>query len=136
MAKKTHGEQDGEYLDSLESWADTLDYRPSHLVACPYPIPFDLDAHRPVLPQWYSTHNFTRFLSSDLHNRGKLLMANTSPVRFSIYSTLLDIAGIETNWLGRLPFLGRIRGVQPDLAGYPTGDDLGFAGLRHSGKLQ
>src|SRR5205085_10107519 len=37
-AKQARGEQDGEYLDSLESWADTLDFRPSNLIASPYPI--------------------------------------------------------------------------------------------------
>lgn len=98
-AKKTRGEQDGEYLDSLESWADVQDYRLSNLMASPYPIPFDTDSRRPTLPQWYSTHTFTRFLRDDLHNRGKLLMANTAPVRFSIYAGLLDVMGIETNWL-------------------------------------
>jgi hypothetical protein len=98
-AKKTRGDQDGEYLDSLEGWADTQDYRPSHLLTCPYPLPFDLDSRRPVLPQWYSTYAFARFLRDDLHNRGKLLMANTVPVRFSIYAPLMDAMGIEVNWL-------------------------------------
>jgi len=99
-AKRTRGEQDGEYLDSLEGWSDTQDYRPSNIAACPYPIPFDTDSRRPVLPQWYSTHAFTRFLSEDLHNRGKLLMANATPIKFAIYAPLLDVMGIEVNWLG------------------------------------
>ena len=101
-SKKTigeRGEQDGEYLDSLESWSDVLDFRPSNLYATPYPITFDTNTRRPVIPQWFSTHTFTRFLRDDLHNRGKLLFANTSPVRFTIFSPLLDVAGIEVNWL-------------------------------------
>ncbi len=90
---------DGEYLDSLESWSDTQDYRYDHLRACPYPIPFDTGSRQPVLPQWYSTHTFARFASADLHNRRRLLMANTTPVRFSIFAPLLDVMGIEVNWL-------------------------------------
>jgi hypothetical protein len=98
-AAHTRGVQDGEYLDSLESWGDMQDYRPSDIAASPYPIPFDPDSFRPVLPQWYSTHTFTRFLSEDLHNRGKLLMANSVPIRFSIFAPLLDLMGIEVNWI-------------------------------------
>jgi hypothetical protein len=99
-ARQERGDQAGEYLDSLESWGDTQDYRLSDIAACPYPIPFDTDSRRPVLPQWYSTHAFTRFLSEDLHNRGKLLMANTTPVNYTILAPLLDVMGIEVNWLG------------------------------------
>lgn len=99
-AKRTHGSQDGEYLDSLEGWSDVQDYRPSDIAANPYPLPFDTDSRRPVLPQWYSTHTFARFLRDDLHNRGKLLMANSVPIRFSVFAPLFDVMGIEVNWLG------------------------------------
>ena len=98
-ANKARGHLDGEYLDSLEGWADTQDFRPSHLQTCPYPIPFDVNDRLPVVPQWYATHTFTRFISQDLHNRNKLLMANSVPVRFAIYAALLDMMGIEVNWL-------------------------------------
>ena len=60
-AKRTRGDQDGEYLDSLEGWSDVQDYRPSNIAANPYPLPFDTDSRHPVLPQWYSTHTFARF---------------------------------------------------------------------------
>ncbi|HLK56704.1 MAG TPA: hypothetical protein VKU00_09075 [Chthonomonadaceae bacterium] len=103
MYGKAEGEmrgfQDGEYLDSLEAFTDTQDYRPSSIAFCPYPLTFDVDSRRPVVPEWFSIHAFTRFLRDDLHNRGKLLMANTTPVRFAIYAPLLDVMGIEVNWL-------------------------------------
>jgi len=76
-----------------------LDYRPSSLQASPYPIPFETDTRVPTVPQWYSTHAFTRFLRDDLHNRGKLLFANSVPIRYSIFAPLLDIMGIEVNWV-------------------------------------
>lgn len=98
-ADRTSGHLDGEYLDSLETWTDVLDYRLSNLRACPYPLPFDTVTHEPVLPQWYSVHAFTRALSDDLHNRDRLLFANSTPIRFSIFSPLLDVMGIEVNWI-------------------------------------
>jgi hypothetical protein len=96
---ETRGFQDGEYLDSLEGWSDVQDYRPGTIASCPYPLTFDVNSRRPVVPEWFSTHAFTRFLRDDLHNRGKLLMANSVPIRFSIYASLLDVMGIEVNWL-------------------------------------
>ncbi len=99
-AKRTRGDQDGEYLDSLEGWSDVQDYRASNIAACPYPLPFDTDSRHPVLPQWYSTFAFARYLRDDLHNRGKLLMANSVPIRFAVFAPLFDVMGIEVNWLG------------------------------------
>jgi hypothetical protein len=94
-----NGRQDGEYLDSLEGWSDVLDYRPESLAGSPYPLTFETDSRKPCLPQWYSTHCFARFLRDDLHNRGKLLMANSTPVKYTCFAALLDVMGIEVNWL-------------------------------------
>jgi hypothetical protein len=107
MANKFYGKAnapgnsglDGEYLDSLESWAETADYRPSHLLTCPYPLTFDRETRQPVVPQFFATYTFARFLRDDLRNRKKLLMANTTPVRFSVFAPLFDVMGIEVNWL-------------------------------------
>lgn len=98
-AKREKGELDGEYLDSLESWTEVLDFRASHLQTCPYPLTFDIETRAPVIPQFFAAYTFARFLRDDLHNRNKLLMANTTPVRFSIFAPLFDVMGIETNWL-------------------------------------
>ena len=97
--KDAKGTLDGEYLDSLEGWADTLDFRPSNLAALPYPPPFDTESRRAVVPQWFAAHTFVRFLRDDLHNRNKMLFANSVPIRFSIFAPLLDVMGIEVNWL-------------------------------------
>jgi hypothetical protein len=98
-ASRTQGVQDGEYLDSLESWSDVLDFRPENLAGSPYPLTFETDSRRTTLPQWFSTHTFTRYLRDDLHNRGKLLMANAVPIRYTVYTAILDVMGIEVNWL-------------------------------------
>jgi hypothetical protein len=94
-----HGRLDGIYLDSLESWTDTRDYRLSDLQACPYPLTFDSGLRKVCVPQWYWVHDFTRFVSADLHNRGRLLMANGTPESFCVFAPLLDVMGSEVNWL-------------------------------------
>lgn len=93
------GVQDGEYLDSIEGWSQWLDYRPESLRYSSYPLTFDTDTHRPVVPTWFSTCELTRFMSQDLRRRGKLLMANATPLRLHCFAPLLDVMGCERNWL-------------------------------------
>ncbi len=88
---------DGEYLDSLEAWADVSDYRPESLSATAAALTFDTDTFRPVLPTWFSVYEAAASLSRDLHRHGKLLMANSVPWRFSAFAPLLDVMGTETN---------------------------------------
>lgn len=88
---------DSEYLDSLEGWADTLDYRPESLRSAKYPLIFTPDDFRPVLPTWFSVYEATEAVSRDLHQRGKLLMANSTPWRFAAFGSRLDVMGTETD---------------------------------------
>ncbi len=93
------GMLDGEYLDSLEGWADVLDYRPESLRYAEASPTFSTDAHRPVVPTWFDVWSLARYMGEDLHRRGKLLMANSTPWRFWVFAPLLDVLGTETNWL-------------------------------------
>ena len=88
---------DGLYLDSLEAWADVLDYRPESLNASALPPAFTTDTFRPALPTWFSVYEDAAALSRDLHKHGRLLMANSVPWRFSAFLPLLDVAGTEAN---------------------------------------
>ena len=93
------GIQDGEYLDSIEGWAEVLDFRPESIRfarTCPT---FTTDEFRPVIPTWFSVWELAAFLREDLHRRGKLLMANATPWRIHAFAPLLDVLGTETNWL-------------------------------------
>ena len=91
-------EPDGVYLDSLESWSDTLDYGQRSLDASTLPLTFTPSSFRPVIPTWFSVYEDTHKLSTDLHKNGRLLMANSTPIKYSAFSPLLDVMGIETNW--------------------------------------
>jgi len=88
----------GEYLDSLEGWSDSLDFSPKSLAYSKAPPTFIRSGLVPVVPQWFSTYEIASFMSEDLRNRGRLLMANATPWRIWSFLPLLDVAGTETNW--------------------------------------
>lgn len=90
--------RDGEYLDSIEGWADVQDYRPEALKYSLAPPTFNTDTRRPVVPLWFSTCEMAAFMRDDLRRRGRLLMANATPWRFHAFLPLLDVAGTEVNW--------------------------------------
>jgi hypothetical protein len=77
--------------------ADVLDYNPASLNAAVLPLTFETDVNRPVVPTWFSVYEAAASLSRDLHAHGKLLMANAVPWRFTMFGSVLDIMGTETN---------------------------------------
>jgi hypothetical protein len=92
------GVQDGEYLDSIEGWADVLDFRAESIRHAASPPAFTTDGFRPVIPTWFSVWELASFMRDDLHRRGKLLMANSTPWRIHAFAPILDVMGTETNW--------------------------------------
>jgi len=92
------GTLDGEYLDSLEGWGTYRNFRRSHFAFASTPLTYTTDSQRPCILQIFSTYEFARQISDDLHRRGKLVFANSVPWRFSFLASVLDIMGTETNW--------------------------------------
>ncbi len=92
------GVLDGEYLDSIEGWADELNYRTESIAWSPDPATFASDSLRPVIPTWFSVWQMAAEMRRVLHPMKKLLMANYTPWRFHQFMPLLDVAGTETNW--------------------------------------
>lgn len=93
------GVLDGEYLDSLEGWADVLDFRPESLRRSTLAPTFRTDDLRPTVPTFFSVYEFARYMRGELRKRNKLLMANATPWRIHAFSWLLDVMGTETNWM-------------------------------------
>ncbi len=91
------GMMDGEYIDSLENW-DLLDYGTQAIALSSTPPTFSSLDFQPVVPLWMSQYELVAWMSSDLHGRGKLIMANTTPVHLYSYPFLLDAMGIELDW--------------------------------------
>lgn len=88
----------GEYIDSMENHPTILDYGGEAVKLSASPTTFSNTNYRPVVPDWMSKYDLLAYMSQDLHSRGKLFMANQTPVNHFIYAFLLDAMGIEANW--------------------------------------
>ena len=92
------GELDGVYLDSLEMGATNLNYRREHWRYAKLPLVFD--AHgTPCQMLFFSVYEFARWLAEKMHGRNKLMFANAVLQRFPFPAHLLDVMGVEVNWM-------------------------------------
>ncbi len=95
-----NGHLDGEYLDSLEGYVTAdLNFRREHFAYSTVPLTFDTATSRPALWKGLAVFEFTRWISDDVHNLGKLCFANGVPYRFTFLCPWLDVMGTETDWL-------------------------------------
>jgi hypothetical protein len=92
------GTLDGEYLDSLEGWGEHPNYRREHFASVDVPLVYDTAARRTCILNAFSIHEFTRYIADDVHHRGKLMMANATPMGFYWFAHCLDVMGQEMNW--------------------------------------
>jgi hypothetical protein len=97
---EANGQLDGEYLDSLEGYVTAdLNYRREHFRYTTVPLVFTMDTARPALFKGLAVYEFVRWISDDVHRRGKLMFANGVPYRFTFLCPWLDVMGTETDWL-------------------------------------
>lgn len=90
---------DGEYIDSSEGYTcEELDYRRDHFATADTPLTFSPDEHRPAVFRGLIAFEYARGLADDVHNLGKLMMANSTPNSLCWLAPLLDVLGTETNW--------------------------------------
>ena len=89
---------DGEYIDSFQSEAMTFDFQRSHFAASDLPLTFDPTSRQIGLPQIFSAYEFGRWLSQDVHKRGKLMMANAVFNGIPWGGDLFDFNGQEVDW--------------------------------------
>ncbi len=94
------GQQDGEYLDSLEAYVTAdEDFRREHFPCVTVPLTFSSESGRPVIHKAFSIYEFTKWIAQDVHGMGRLMFANAVPSRFSFLCPWLDIMGTEMDWL-------------------------------------
>lgn len=94
------GEQDGEYLDSLEAYVTaTENFRREHFRCVSVPLTFATDSKRPVIHKAHAQYEFTKWIAEDVHGMGKLMFANSVPERFAFLCPWLDVMGCEMDWL-------------------------------------
>ena len=98
-AKDAQPAVDGEYIDSSEGYVTaTLDFHRDHFRIAETPLCFDPDTHRPGILRGLVAFEYIRAIERDVHGRGKLMMANSTPHRLCWLLPLLDVAGTETDW--------------------------------------
>jgi hypothetical protein len=91
---------DGMYIDSIEGFLiDELNFRRDHFAAMDTPLTFDSLSGKPAIFTPLVAFEFTRAVSSDLHERDALAMANTTPARVPWLAPLLDVMGSELCWI-------------------------------------
>jgi len=94
------GEQDGEYLDSLEGYVTSNEnFRREHFRSVTVPLTFSTGSKQPTIHKAFSVYEFTKWLAAEVHGMGKLMFANAVPHRFAFLCPWLDIMGTETNWV-------------------------------------
>ncbi|MCK4293911.1 MAG: hypothetical protein KAY65_11990 [Planctomycetes bacterium] len=90
---------DGEYIDSSEGYVtDELDFRREHFGIAQTPLTFSLDSRKPAIFRGLIAFEYVRAIERDVHGMGKLMMANSTPIRLCWLAPLLDVMGTETNW--------------------------------------
>jgi len=95
------GEQDGEYLDSLEAYVTADEnFRREHFHYVTVPLTFSTSSKKPVIHKAMSIYEFSKWLAQDVHKMGKLMFANSVPHKFAFLCPFFDIMGTETNWVG------------------------------------
>ncbi len=96
---ENHEGIDGEYIDSSEGYVTTeLDFRTEHLECVETPLTFSLEARKPAVLRGLVTFEYIRKMQRDVHSAGKLMMANSTPIRLSWLAPILDVLGTESNW--------------------------------------
>ncbi len=92
---------DGIYIDSLEMAASTQNFRREHWRYANLPLTFATRSAQVCQLGIFNTVEFARELSTKLHERGEMLMANSTPHRFPWAAAWCDVMGTETNWSRR-----------------------------------
>lgn len=93
------GDLDGEYVDSAECYVtDVLNFRREHFAGAQTPLTFAPGSHQPALFRGLMAFEYIRALARDVHDMGKLMMANSTPTSLCWLAPQLDVLGTETDW--------------------------------------
>jgi hypothetical protein len=90
----------GEYLDTLDGYPQTLNYNRAHYPYANTPLVFSKLTGRPAIHRAFSSLELVTRIADRMHSDGNYTMANGTPLTYSIYMPWLDVAGIERDWLG------------------------------------
>ncbi len=93
------GDLDGEYIDSSEGYVtDELNFRRDHFAVAERPLVFCPHTYRPAMFRGLIVFEYVRAIAKDVHEMGKLMMANGAPTQLCWLPPMLEVMGTETNW--------------------------------------
>jgi len=92
---------DGHMLDSLGMYSSFVNYSPMHFSYSSYPLTFDRDKHIPCMLEIWSLTEFCKWISEDLHSKGKMVLANGLPGPFPFLAPYADMLGREVSFLNK-----------------------------------
>ena len=90
---------DGEYVDSADLYVTTtLDFDRAHFGAMKTPLCFSRSSCAPGIFKGMIAYEYVRNLAERLHPQGRLVMGNSTPVRWCWLAPYLDVMGYEIDW--------------------------------------
>lgn len=90
---------DGMYLDSMEGWANRLNFRREHFSSVDVPLTYETGSGRTAIFNLFSIFEFTKTMRDYLHENDRLLMGNWVLIDYPFLGGLLDVPGKEVHWL-------------------------------------
>jgi len=91
---------DGEYYDSAEMYMTPwCDFDRAHFAGMETPLTFDRDTKRPVVSKGMIAYEYIREASRLAHGKGRLTLANCTPIKWWHLVPFLDVPGSEVWWL-------------------------------------
>ncbi|MFC1736309.1 hypothetical protein ACFL1X_09335, partial [Candidatus Hydrogenedentota bacterium] len=85
----------GVYIDSSESFVESINLNREHFKYADLPLVWDANSGKVGVITAQSTYEYLRATADLLHSRGKLFMANYTPIRHGYFATVFDVLGIE-----------------------------------------
>ena len=90
---------DGEYVDSADMYVTAvLDFDRAHFGGMKTPLCFSRDTCAPGVFRGMIAYEYVRSLADRLHPQGRLVMGNSTPVRWCWLAPYLDVMGYEIDW--------------------------------------
>ncbi len=90
---------DGEYVDSAELYVTVpLDFNRAHFAGMKTPLTWDAKTKRPAIFKGMIAYEYVRRTAERVHARGRLSMANGTPLKWWFLAPWLDVLGSETDW--------------------------------------
>jgi len=89
---------DGEYIDSLTTRAEVLNYNPEHFATADHSPVYAQGVFEPALLGAWSNLEGLEHVFADFTSDGRLRMANLDLSAFGFYVHTLDVLGVEHGW--------------------------------------